>query len=133
MWLASGLEVEPDDFQPYVCPNCFAVYNLQNFPLGGWHWCVDNVGEYQQQTLVPLSRQDQLQGMLPTDILWSLSRCATVIGQPFKGGIKHKANYQYRNKLYNYDLCGETPEQALIQGVMHELHSKTWDGERWVT
>lgn len=111
MWLASGLEIEPDVmFQPYVCPACHNVTDDSTCRCVG--------SQLPSQVLKvtitkPLPRQDQLQGMLighghqNSGILFILSRFADEYG-------------------YN-----DVPmEQLWLAFVMHELHNEVWDRKK---
>lgn len=108
MWLASGLEIEPDEYQLWICPNCFRVYIM---PLPDWHWCLDGTPDLSYRRLKPLPRQDQLWDIMPyrEGEVWMLKR------------IEIDCWDMTRFKPYLF-FTGDTPEQALIQGVMYELH-----------
>lgn len=74
-----------------------------------------------------LPRQDQLQGMLPSNWTWQLRKTNFApICYDFR--MTHWREYKNGNDIFVYGL---TPEQALIQGVMYELHNKTWNGKEW--
>ena len=64
-----------------------------------------------------LLRLDQLLEMLP-DLMWQLHKGNC--GLP--GYDFHMSRWYRKNS---------TPEQAVLQGVMHELHGLKWDGEKW--
>lgn len=115
MWLASGLEIKPDlRFQRYVCPACHKITHDLVCRCGKLYSDPD----LKVTRTVPLPRQDQLQGMLKH--YWDLL---------YRGRIR--TFMRLHDKPEGTDFSGSTPEQALIQGVMHELHGKVWDGEKW--
>ena len=123
MWLASGLEIEPDGFQPWVCPHCNLILtptmaNAYSIDPGmkNRHFCPDFMDRgYASTKVKPLARQDQLWEKLPNKdySLW---------------GKNDFTLWKGNRKISN--TC-KSAEQALIQGVMYELYGKKWIDEKW--
>ena len=133
MWLASGLKVEPDDYQPLVCPVCYSIGGRYNRPICWEHY----------KTMVPLPRQDQLQEIVWQNYADSFSKVthAEIVEEywhfliaPFVEILGICKPYEPNKSLLEwYEDYGldRSAEQLWLAFVMHELHSKVWDGEKW--
>jgi len=79
---------------------------------------------YSKDELIFKPTIEQLMGMVIKGGCWFDLQCSGKNTWAFKllplGG----------DGKYIVQLC-RTPEEALIQGVMHELYNKKWSGERW--
>lgn len=81
-------------------------------------------GHVERDRLIYLPRLDQLIEMLPKvnsggGTCYRLIICIDL------------ARLSYGTSFKELHFRGDTPEQAVLQGVMHELHSLKWDGEKW--
>ncbi len=83
----------------------------------------DWINLYSVKTIKWLPYQHQSQGMLIKKGVWFDLQISggghTQLILLFEGGKRKK-------------FTSDTAEQALMQGVMHELHNKKWDGQGWV-
>lgn len=112
MWLASGLEIESDSFQPWVCPACFTTskYYQTNF---------DCCQEPSAKGIIykPLPRQDQLMKLLSEEP-WLLRNSTCYELRILSWG---------KNKVGNdISVYGTTVEQAILKGIMYEKHKLVW-------
>ena len=83
---------------------------------------LENDKDMVQEDLIWLPRLDQLLEMLGTKYMWELcneeERYSIIIGETDEFAVMA--------------FQGHTPEQAVLQGVMHELHGLKWDGKGWI-
>ena len=125
MWLASGLEIEPDGFQPWVCPHCNLILtptmaNAYSVDPGmkNRHFCPDFMDRgYASTKVTPLARQDQLQEMA------HVCECSDPVCLliDFHKFVDRESNPDIEHSW----------EQLWLAFVMHELHNKKWAGKKW--
>lgn len=71
-----------------------------------------------------LRRQDQLQGMFKTKL--GSTYTAIALTDKLRHWVKHFLPYPQLT-LFQFSM-----EQLWLAFVMHELHRKRWDGEKWI-
>ena len=103
----------------------FVNYKFQPYPDKP-DWELLYKPEQKRSFNIWLSRQDQLEDMIPDD-------CEVEI---FRDAFNPDKECWYvligDNKYQTPLFFGQTLEQALIQAIMHELHKKKWVGGKWV-
>ena len=114
-----------DGWEPQV-GDWFKYRNGQDIDV----WCGNPGSIYNKnmetEGLIYLPRQDQLWAMLPHKkyVDWTLERDCMVDNYTW-------TLHRYEQPDDESQFSAPTAEQALIRGVMYELHQKEWTGEKW--
>lgn len=146
MWLSSGLKINPDEYQPWACPKCNKIIPTKDIEL------FDGLAMYCEKcrlkskkldhfvVLMPVARQDQLWEILLNVSMGKDDNKVDFTYHFFASkDITTKiiffkfCKFHHIHKDTTNDFCfvSNKPEQALIQGVMYELHNKRWTGKAW--
>lgn len=121
--------------QPITVISCIEEWRGSPISLG------ENYGLSQKSWLIYLPRQGQLQEMLSQIIMKRDNEKLNFTYHLYtnKNISDEKLWFKFQKLYHIHDetdkdfyFIGDTPEQALIQGVMHELHGKARDGEKWI-
>lgn len=91
--------------------------------------CVDITGFVLPELIPCRLHSDMIYLPSETDLWAKLPVWAGLI----KTQVPEKGKAVIRYRCMNTSIYGGTAQQALIQGVMYELHQKKWDNEKgWV-
>lgn len=139
MWLTSGLKIEPNEHQLWVCPRCLSIFPPTKIPLGNWHWCSDQDKGYVRTELIPLPSQEDLEGMLKerfggkTEIYHNYFLLEELESFIFDNLIEDHGKVPY-TPPFKKEWENASMRELWLAFVMHELHGQRWDqdGERWV-
>jgi len=87
-------------------------------------WHSHTVQSFFINRVVWLPTIEQLMGMIP-------DRCEFELGRDVLKKSTRKAFFVVIDDGFPI-FAGASPQEVLVQAVMHELYNKKWNGERWI-